>query len=381
MTISEEHQALLKRYEPKESGVITADPQVVEVRFSPSGALLAAAGYDARVRVWTLDNGVASESNSITGHNGWVHSVAFHPTESTIYSADSWGQLRATRWIDEVPASQWVQTHAHDGWIRQIALNSDARLLASCAADKRVCLWNSETGELIGELLGHDEDVQSVQFGPRSRVSPRLARVSERLGYVEPDVQLVATGDAKGKVRLWDVGSRKLVRVLDAAELWLLHRLQDVGGVRVIRFNPSGTLVACGGVKPANGGTVQGEPTLLIFDVATGERKFTIKFGEQKDCQLHDLHWTSDDVLMGVTCGTPGTGKLVFHRLGDERAFYETTKFPNCQSLSYHSASNTLAVLTTNRNSNGNGRRLNKDGQYEGNTSPIHLFKLGQSQL
>ena len=361
MTNSEDHQALLKRYEPKESSVIAADPQIVEVRFSPDGAMLAAAGYDARVRVWKLDKGVASESNSITGHNGWVHSVTFHPTESTIYSADSWGQLRATRLVDEVPASHWIQPTAHDGWIRQIALNSDGRLLASCAPDKRVCLWDSETGELVGELLGHDEDVQSVQFSP--------------------DGQLVATGDAKGKVRVWDVASRKLLRKLDAAELWLLHRLQDVGGVRVIRFNPAGTLVACGGVKPANGGTVQGEPTLLIFDVSTGERMHTLKFGEQKDCQLHDLHWTSDDVLMGVTCGTPGTGKLVFHRLGDEKAFYETTKFPNCQSLSYHAASNTLAVVTTNRNSNGNGRRLNKDGQYEGNTSPIHLFKLGQSQL
>ncbi len=106
--------------------------------------------------------------------------------------------------------------------IRQIALNSDGRLLASCAADKRVCLWDSDTGHLVGELLGYDEDVQSVQFSS--------------------DGQLLATGDAKGKVRLWDVASRKLLRLLDATELWLLHRLQDVGGVRFHSLQSAGTL-------------------------------------------------------------------------------------------------------------------------------------------
>jgi hypothetical protein len=35
-----------------------------------------------------------------------------------------------------------------------------------------------------------------------------------------------------------------------------------------------------------------------------------------------------------------------------------------------------LAVTATNRGSNGNGRRLNKDGEYAGNTSPVHLFEL-----
>lgn len=348
---------LLEQYQVNEIGVINAQPQVIEARFSPCGRWLAAAGYDARVRIWSLSGKEPEEVNSITGHNGWVHAIAFHPTDIVLYSADSWGQLRATRWIDEIPTAKWQRTDAHDGWIRQIDLSADGQLLASCAPDRRACLWSAGNGSLETELMGHDEDIQSVRFHPGGG--------------------LLATGDAKGKVLLWDVGSRQVVRQFDASSLWLLHRLQDVGGVRLIRFNHTGTLMACGGVIPSGGGTVQGEPTLLVFDVATGKRTVSIKFGEQKDCFLHDIHWTKDDVLMGVTSGTPGAGRIVFHRLGDEKPFFESTKFPNCHSLSYFPASRHMAVVTTNRDSNGNGRRLNKDGEYAGNKSPIHLFRIG----
>ena len=111
-----------------------------------------------------------------------------------------------------------------------------------------------------------------------------------------------------------------------------------VGGARLIRFNPVGTQLACGGVKPSSGGTVQGDPTLLIFDTETSELKATLTFGVANDCYLHDVHWTDDDVLICVTSGTPGSGKLIMRRIEDEKAFYETTKMPNCTSVkvSYH---------------------------------------------
>ena len=41
-----------------------------------------------------------------------------------------------------------------------------------------------------------------------------------------------------------------------------------------------------------------------------------------------------------------------------------------------HADGKLLAVLATNANSAGNGRRTDKDGEYVGNTSPIHLWKF-----
>ncbi|MGE0759348.1 MAG: WD40 repeat domain-containing protein [Pirellulaceae bacterium] len=347
---------LLQQYEPQAAEVIVADPQVLEARFSASGRLLAGAGYDGRIRIWDVSGDKAVESPAITGHHGWVHSVVFHPTEHLLFSADSWGQIRATR-IGAEAEALWQQTDAHDGWIRQLDISPDGQLLASCAMDGRVALWSTADGRRLGEFREHGCDVQSVRFHPSG--------------------QWLASGDGLGKVRIWNVAERRLQTEMDASSLYLLHRLQDVGGVRLIRFHPDGTRMGCGGVTPKNGATVQGEPTLLVFDFPAGKMVQRLSFGEAKDCFLHDVTWQADGVLMAVTSGTPGTGKVVFRRLEDDKPFYETTKLPNCHSLSFSYAGRRLAVVTTNRNSNGNGRRLNADGQYPGNNSPIHLFHVG----
>ena len=45
-------EALKARFEPRQSHVITAEPQIVAARFSPCGRQLVAGGLDARVRRW-----------------------------------------------------------------------------------------------------------------------------------------------------------------------------------------------------------------------------------------------------------------------------------------------------------------------------------------
>jgi hypothetical protein len=35
-----------------------------------------------------------------------------------------------------------------------------------------------------------------------------------------------------------------------------------------------------------------------------------------------------------------------------------------------------VAVTATSRGSNGNGRQLDKNGEYPGNTSPVHIFDM-----
>lgn len=355
--MSESTEACLAQYEPQEAGIIAADPQVIEARISPCGRILAAASFDARVRLWNIAVDEPQELPSITGHNGWVHCVAFHPQLPLVVSSDSWGQVRATRIDHEMNSEVWRQERAHDGWVRQIDISPDGKLVASCAPDRCVRLWSLEDGALLSEWA-NDADIQSVRFHPGG--------------------DSLAAGDARGRVKLWELASKELVRELDASALWLQHRLQDVGGVRVIRFHPDGSHVACGGVKPVNGGTVQGEPTLIIFNVESGKSTATLAFGEAKDCFLQDVHWTDDGILIAVTSGTPGAGKVVLRRVEDEKPFYESTKLPNCQSVSVHAGSRRMAIVTTNRNSNGNGRNLNKEGTYAANNSPIHLFRLGK---
>src|SRR4051794_38886757 len=117
---------LLKRFEPKQTKVISADPQVRCIRFSPCGKILAAGGYDARVRRWDFASAETPELASLSGHHAWVEAVAMRAAGELLVSGDSWGQL--TCWQDYAapqPAAKWRHEQAHDGWIRDVAFSPD----------------------------------------------------------------------------------------------------------------------------------------------------------------------------------------------------------------------------------------------------------------
>ena len=118
---------------------------------------------------------------------------------------------------------------------------------------------------------------------------------------------------------------------------------------------------------------------MLLFDYNTGEQIESADLGGTEDGFVFDIHFHSDDFLMAVTSGQPGKGKFLYHRVGDEKSIFSTTKLSNCHSLSLSPDGNQLAVTATNKGSNGNGRRLDKDGNYVGNSTPIHLFTLGKA--
>src|SRR6188472_4324283 len=115
---------LLKKFEPKQAKVITADPQVRCVRFSPCGKLLAAGGYDARVRRWNFASPDSPELPSLTGHHAWVEAMALRAEGELLFSGDSWGQLCCwSRYSEEQPTLKWKHEQAHDGWLRDLAVS------------------------------------------------------------------------------------------------------------------------------------------------------------------------------------------------------------------------------------------------------------------
>jgi hypothetical protein len=76
-----------------------------------------------------------------------------------------------------------------------------------------------------------------------------------------------------------------------------------------------------------------------------------------------------------VTYGTPGAGQLLYVLPEEGKPFF-TRKMSNLHSLSWHPDGKWLAVVATNPGSNGNGRPLDKEGNYVGNKSPIHVFEV-----
>ena len=168
--MSDESQQLLTRFEPKELAVVTANPQVLAARFHPSGKLLAAGGFDGRVRWWDLSTDEPQELPALTGHNGWVQAIAFSHDGQRLYTADSWGKLCAWDIDDGEPRLAWSLDEAHAGWLRDLDVNADGSRLVTCGRDRVVRIWAAVDGAPLFELRGHDTDVYSVRFHPLATV-------------------------------------------------------------------------------------------------------------------------------------------------------------------------------------------------------------------
>jgi WD40 repeat protein len=191
-----------------------------------------------------------------------------------------------------------------------------------------------------------------------------------------PSGAALASGDFHGAVRHWDLAAGTAAKTFDAAALYAEHRLQECGGARVLAFSADGALLAVAGTRPSGGGTVLGPPTVLVYDWSSGELRHTLALGADNDVYVCDLRFHPDGFLMAVTSGQPGGGKLVFRRVEDDTAFFETTAMLNCHSLSLHPAGRRLVVAATSGGSNGNGRVLDANGEYLDNHSPLHVLDL-----
>lgn len=347
---------LKERFEPKPTKVIEADPQVLAARFTPCGKFLLAGGYDGRIRRWNMEEEATPELAPLSGHNGWVQAFIASAEGSLLISSDTWGALWARCYADEKAEPKWYLPHAHDGWIRALALSPDGKTLASCGADKKLRLWSASDGKPIKDLASDGEDLFALVY--------------------HPDGQSLFSGNGKGIVKQWEVASGKVVRDFNGGVLFKVDRIQDVGGVRCLALDREAKLLAVGGGKPAGGGSVTGVPSILVFDVASGELRQTLDVGTTNDVYVCDLAFHAAGFLMAVTSGQPGSGKILFQRPEDKEPFVANTSIPNCHSLSLDPSGQRLAVVSTNRDSNGNGRPLDKTGAYKGNRSPIHLFTL-----
>ena len=352
--MNDDAKQLLERYGPKELKPLQTDRQLGQARFSPCGKLLFVGGLDGTIRRWDASANELIELPPLTGHGGWVQAIAFGP-DQRLYSADSWGQLRAWSYSAPEPLVVWSAASAHNGWIRSVTVSPDGKRLATCGLDQIVRVWSAANGSKQLELSGHDEDVFCVAF--------------------HPDVRSLVSGDFKGIIKHWDVETGTCMRDFDARVLFKLDRLQDVGGVRCLAFDRDGTMLAASGTTPKVGANVQGNPTILVFDWQTGMMKHSLSLGGEGDGFVYDMHFHPDGFLMAVTSGNPGSGKFLFIRPRDKDPFFVTTKMPNCHSLAVHPNGTRLAVTATNGGSNGNGRQL-KNGEYPGNWSPVHLWDM-----
>ncbi len=260
--------------------------EVLSVAFSPDGNTLASADWDGTIHLWNPRNG--NLKRTLTGHAGGVTSVAFSPDGNTLASGSAdqtvglWnpnnGKLKRTLTghtdiVDAVvfsPDGNTLASGSRDTTIRlwnpnngrhkrtltehtapvsTVAFNPDGNTLASGGRDGTIRLWNPNNGREKETLTGQTDGVNPVAFSPDGATlligghgisiwdtqtvenkKPLAEGIGGALSVVfSPDGEMVASGSADNKVRLWEFN----------ASDYEIPSITTNGMVRVIYFLPN----------------------------------------------------------------------------------------------------------------------------------------------
>jgi WD40 repeat protein/DNA-directed RNA polymerase specialized sigma24 family protein len=101
--------------------------------------------------------------HTLTGHEGWVNSVAFSPDGHILVSGGTDGQVRIWS-VQEGELLDILSSSTRS--VIDLSISPDGSILAAGASDGTVYLWRHLSGQLMGVLDGHPGVVRGLAFSP-----------------------------------------------------------------------------------------------------------------------------------------------------------------------------------------------------------------------
>lgn len=324
---------------------------LIGCRFDPTGRFLFVSSEDDTIQRFDMFNGAKTP---LVGHQSWVRGMAFvasgnaspmhlsaglsgfaagglpatlKPNPCTMISGDYHGKLIWWNASDDTPKPlRTIQ--AHDGWIRAVATNPAGTIVASCGNDHTAKLWNVADGQLIRTFEGHSSHAYNIAFHPNGK---RLV-----------------SADLKGVIKDWDLETGKLVRELDAK---VLHKYDagfgaDIGGIRGLSFNPSGTQLSVIGItNVSNAFAGVGNPLVVLFDWNDGKSK-QLKPKDAFQGTGWGVHMHSNGFV--VAAGGGGQGRIWFWNPNDASNTHTVTVPANARDMAVHPDGTGIAIAGAN---------------------------------
>ncbi|KIK33007.1 hypothetical protein CY34DRAFT_813916 [Suillus luteus UH-Slu-Lm8-n1] len=186
---------------------------------------------------------------TMRGHTGWVNGVAHLPDGRRIITCSSDGSLRLWALNSGTQIDEDWRDENDGVW--SMALSPNGEIVASGCVEGKVRLWDVETRKVIGKLTGHTRVVFALCWSV--------------------DGERVASGSWDGTTRVWDVKRRKNILTIKTGhkEVW------------AVTYSPDSSKLATGGYE---------ENAVEIWDAKTGELLNTL----EHDYMVWSLAWTSD---------------------------------------------------------------------------------------
>ncbi len=155
----------------------------------------------------------------------------------------------------------------HSG-VTTVDFSSDGRSIVTGSTDRRVKIWNADTGRAELQLPPeHTQPLTTATFSPN-------------------DDQILLTASHDGTARIWNVAERRVLRVLEHGEAGAPAR-----AVRAAIFSPNGQHVLTAG----------DDGKLRIWDAANGQAISTIEVGSPVLCATYSADGTQ--ILAGSDNG------------------------------------------------------------------------------
>jgi RNA polymerase sigma factor (sigma-70 family) len=258
---------------------------VTALAFAPSGRQLASGGRDRAIKLWnTFDNVIAAQS-TISAHRGNAWFATFAPDGTMLLTGGDDGLVKL--W-DVESARLLAVLDGHRASVVRGLFSPDGMTALTSSADGTVRFWDLPSGQPAGTLTIEG------QVENNAPVPPLLDRKPGFASALSHDGRLLATSGSDRAIRLWDVATRRPLRVL----------AQSVALSNGLAFSPDGRWLASGLGHPADPASV--DHAVQVWDVATGKRVAALK-GHRS--AIWEVPFSPDGRLLASPC-SDGLTKL-----------------------------------------------------------------------